>query len=87
MTSYKERVKEAQERNPDIRRWIISTPGICSGWPRLNGTRLRVKDIVNTVMNGEERTIYQDYPQITQEEVDACIIYNKRNEEIKRLIS
>lgn len=84
MTAYEKRIEQTRARDADLRKWIIVTPGICSGSPRLKETRLRVKDIIGIVMNKEEEILYKDYQYVTKEGVDACIIYDEDN---KKLVS
>jgi len=77
---YEERVESARLSLVDIKSWIISTLDTCGGKPRIRNTRLRVRDIIEMVKNGEEDKIYQDYKYVTKSAVDACLIYNDRNE-------
>ena len=77
MNSYNERVEISKYMSPDVDRWIVSTPDTCSGSPRVRRTRLRVSKIVNMVKNGDEQELYEDYPYITKQAVDACIVYSE----------
>lgn len=87
MTDYVTRMQKAFARilrDPDINKWIISTPNVCKGDARIFRTRLTVMEVVDLIMDDYECLIYQDYPYITEEMVDACIVYYEThyNEEI-----
>ncbi len=63
----------------DCDKWIVSTPGTCSGSPRVIRTRIRVSQIVQMIHSGiSEDDIIDTYPCITKEAIQACIMYNKQ---------
>jgi uncharacterized protein (DUF433 family) len=57
------------------REHIVSTPDTCGGKPRINGTRVRVKDIVlgheRMAMSPEE--IVSEWPHLTLGDVFAAL--------------
>ena len=55
---------------------IESTPDICSGKPRIAGTRIRVQDIVGlTEIGRSPDDIVSGYPHITLADVHAALAY------------
>jgi uncharacterized protein (DUF433 family) len=61
---------------------ITSDPAICGGRPRVNGTRMRVMDILELLAAGASHAeILEDYPYIQADDIRACLIYAARNVE------
>jgi uncharacterized protein (DUF433 family) len=60
---------------------ITASPEICGGKPRVNGTRIRVQDIVvwyeRLARTADE--IVADYPQLTLADVHAALAYYHDN--------
>jgi uncharacterized protein (DUF433 family) len=57
-------------------RRIISNPGICSGKPCIQGTRIPVHIILSLLAAGESKdNIMKAYPHITGEDIMACLEY------------
>lgn len=55
---------------------IISDPRICSGKPCIKGTRTPVHLVLDLLAAGENyEGIKRAYPNITQEDIRACISY------------
>ncbi|MEO0108910.1 MAG: DUF433 domain-containing protein [candidate division WOR-3 bacterium] len=55
---------------------IVSDPLICSGKPCLKGTRIPVHIILDLLAAGETYAgIKKAYPDITEEDIQACIGY------------
>jgi uncharacterized protein (DUF433 family) len=55
---------------------IDITPGICSGRPRIAGTRIRVENVVRwTELGMEPDDIVASYPQLTPADVHAALAY------------
>jgi uncharacterized protein (DUF433 family) len=55
---------------------IESTPGICSGRPRVAGTRIRVANIAIWTEEGmSPDEIVASYPQLTLADVHAALAY------------
>jgi uncharacterized protein (DUF433 family) len=58
---------------------IVSDPDTCSGHPRIEGTRIRVSYIRDWLASGmSEAEILRDYPQLTAEDIGACLAYGAR---------
>ena len=58
---------------------IVSSPDICGGRPRINGTRLRVVDVIDMLASGmTEEDITRDYPYVSREDIGACLKYVRR---------
>jgi len=58
---------------------IIATPGVCSGRPRIDGTRIRVMDVVWAFQAGQSLTeleTYFDMPRpLTPAEIHSALAY------------
>ena len=55
---------------------VVIDHNVLSGTPCFKGTRLPVHDIAAMVANGDEiSTILAAYPMLTEEQVDAAIVY------------
>ena len=55
---------------------IVSDPSICSGKPCVKGTRIPVHIILDLLAAGENLDgIKRAYPNITDEDIRACLIY------------
>ena len=53
---------------------IVSDPEIVHGRPRINGTRMRVSDVLDLLAHGASISeIVEDYPYVTVEDIQACI--------------
>jgi uncharacterized protein (DUF433 family) len=62
---------------------IVSTPGICSGSPRIRGTRVSVHKIVVAFMDGWSWTYIAHRYGITVDEATAAIRYQMRTQRRK----
>lgn len=61
--------------NKSIER-IVSEPRICSGKPCIKGTRIPVHIILDLLAAGESfEGIKKAYPNITDEDIKACLSY------------
>ena len=59
-----------------VRQHISSTPGVCGGKPCIDGTRIRVQDIVvRTELGDLPDDIVRAYPQITLADVHAALAH------------
>lgn len=59
---------------------IVSSPNVLHGKPRIAGTRIMVSQILDLIESGKtvEEIISEDYfPDITADDVHACIAYSK----------
>ena len=55
---------------------ISVDPAICGGRPVVNGTRLRVTDVLDMLAGGaSEAEIVADYPYVTVADVRDCLAY------------
>jgi uncharacterized protein (DUF433 family) len=55
---------------------ISVDPAICSGRPVVNGTRLRVTDVLDMLAGGaSEAEIVADYPYVNAADIRACLAY------------
>jgi uncharacterized protein (DUF433 family) len=54
-------------------------PQVCFGKPRVKGTRIWVGLVLGLMADGmTEEEILQDYPQLTLEDIRACLDYGAR---------
>ncbi len=69
----------AKKRSPKARDWrsrISINPQICFGKPCIKGTRIWVSLILDFLADGTSvEEILEDYPQLTREDIQACIAY------------
>ena len=65
------------------REHIVSTPETCGGKPRINGTRVRVKDVVlwHERMGMSPEEIVSEWPHLTLGDVHAALAYYDDNRE------
>lgn len=63
-----------------IDKFIVKTEDTCSGEYRINGTRIRVSDILWIVNDGLDsiNEFLEDYDYITVEMMDACVLFYNR---------
>jgi len=55
---------------------ITTIPAVRFGKPCVRGTRLTVGDVLGYLANGmSEAELLEDYPQITHDDVLACLAY------------
>jgi uncharacterized protein (DUF433 family) len=55
---------------------IVADPDTCSGHPRVEGTRIRVSNVLGWLAAGmSEAEILADYPQLTPEDIRACLAF------------
>ena len=53
---------------------ITSDPGVVAGQPRIRGTRLTVRYILNLISQGATiEEMLADHPSLTQEDILACL--------------
>jgi uncharacterized protein (DUF433 family) len=58
------------------RDFIESTPGVLSGKPRLKGTRIPVSLVLGYLASGASASeIIQEFPDLTHEQIRACLVY------------
>ena len=57
-------------------RYIIKTPGICSGNARLENSRIGVHDVVGLLQNGDTvESVTRQLPGMTRAQVYECLSY------------
>lgn len=62
--------------NPELLKRITVNPGIFGGKPIIRGLRISVELILSLLAQGEtEDAILADYPDLTREDVRACLAY------------
>ena len=56
---------------------IVLTPGTCGGKPRIDGTRIRVQDVMiwHERMGRSAEEIVRDFPQLSLAQVYAALAY------------
>jgi uncharacterized protein (DUF433 family) len=62
---------------PSLADYIVKTPGVCSGQPRIVGTRIKVKHVYTWVerMRMTPAQVVAQYPQLTMAQVHAALAY------------
>lgn len=57
--------------------YIVSTPGTCGGRPRIDGHRIRVRDIVGLYFGRGHsiEEIHESYPNITLAQIHSALAY------------
>jgi len=62
---------------PSLADYIVKTPGVCSGQPRIAGTRIKVKHIYTWVerMGMSPAQVVAEYPHLTMAQVHAALAY------------
>jgi uncharacterized protein (DUF433 family) len=57
--------------------YIVKTPGVCGGQPRIAGTRIKVKHVYTWVeqMGMTPAQVVADYPYLTRAQVHAALAY------------
>jgi len=57
--------------------FIVATPGVCGGQPRIAGTRIKVKHVYVWVecLGMTPAKVVAEYPQLTMAEVHAALSY------------
>ena len=58
----------------DWKDYIVSTPGVLKGKPRLKGTRIPVSLVLGYLAAGKSNEdIIKEYPDLTGEQISACL--------------
>src|SRR5262245_46847819 len=62
---------------PILAEFIVKTPGVCSGQPRIAGTRIKVKHVYVWVeqMGMTPAQVVAEYPHLTMAQVHAALAY------------
>lgn len=60
---------------------IVAVPGVRFGKPCVRGTRISVGDVLGYLAGGmSEPEILTDFPQLTHEDIRACLAYAAERE-------
>jgi len=60
----------------DWKEWIMSTPDVLRGKPRIKGTRIPVSLILGYLAEGKAvEEIIREFPDLTRENISACLDY------------
>jgi len=72
----------------DYRKYITIEPGKRSGQPCIRGMRITVYDVLSYLASGmsSEEIIY-DFPELTQEDIRACLAYAADADKRKLIVS
>jgi len=55
---------------------IVRIPGVLGGKPVIQGTRIPVETILERLaFDLDLNTLFEDYPELTEEDIKACIAY------------
>jgi uncharacterized protein (DUF433 family) len=66
------------------RQYIVSTPEVLGGKPRINGTRIPVALILGYLAAGSTHDeIIDEYPDLKREHIAACLDYARELAEYK----
>ncbi len=58
------------------REYIVSTPDVLHGKPRIKGTRIPVSLILGYLADGYTvEEIINEFPDLTKEQIEACLDY------------
>jgi uncharacterized protein (DUF433 family) len=61
---------------PDYHQRIVLDPEIRFGKPLVRGTRITVGDVLGYLAGGmSEQEILSDFPQLTREDIRACLAF------------
>ena len=64
--------------NENTRERIVRIPGVLGGKPVIKGTRIPVDLILERLtFDLELKTLFEDYPELTEADIKACIAYAK----------
>jgi uncharacterized protein (DUF433 family) len=62
----------------NTRERIVRIPGVLGGKPVIKGTRIPVDLILERLtFDLDLKTLFEDYPELTEEDIKACIAYAK----------
>lgn len=71
----------------DYRKIITIEPGKRSGQPCIRGMRMTVSDVLSYLASGmSEAEIIEDFPELTSEDIRACLAFAADRERHTRLI-
>ena len=69
-----------------IEQHITFDPEVCGGRPCIRGMRIRVADILEMLGHGVSvEQVLADFPDITETDIRACLLFAARRTEFERL--
>jgi len=70
-------------------RYIVTQPGVRSGNPVIEGTRIGVHDVVGLILNGASvDDVVRSFPALTRAQAYECLAYYEDNKaEIEALVA
>lgn len=72
----------------DYHDYITQEPGKRSGQPCIRGLRITVSDVLDYLASGmTEQEILQDFPDLTSEDIKACLAFAADRERKLRVVS
>ena len=72
----------------DYRKYIAIEPNKRFGKPIISGTRISVYDVLNWLANGMSRKqILNDFPELSEDKINACLSFATDRENISRIAS
>lgn len=70
------------------REYIVSTPDVLRGKPRIKGTRIPVSLILGYLASGNTPDgIIEEFPDLTKEQIAACLDYARALSEFEVAVS
>jgi len=73
--------------NIDYKKIITLEPGKRSGKPCIRGMRITVYDVLGYLASGiSNEQILEDFPELTREDIQACLSYAADSEKHTRLL-
>jgi uncharacterized protein (DUF433 family) len=76
--------KEVDKMQADWEKHIVSTPDVLRGKPRIKGTRISVSLILGYLAAGNTvAEIIQEFPDLTDEQIAACLDYARELSEFE----
>ncbi len=68
----------------DWKEYIVSTPDVLKGKPRIKGTRIPVSLILGYLAAGKiSEEIIEEFPDLTREHIAACLDYARQLSEFE----
>ena len=72
----------------NIEEYIEIDPSKRFGRPILKGTRISVYDVLNWLANGmDKKEIIQDFPELEEKQINACLAYAAQREQKLNIVS
>jgi uncharacterized protein (DUF433 family) len=70
------------------REYIVSTPGVLRGRPRVDGTKIPVSLVLGYFAAGYTAAgVIEEYPDLNLAQVQACLDYARELSELKDIVS